>query len=201
MAGRVCALARGGTRVRLIDPIAQLWSTTRFRARGLSTYAERLMVEETRKGVMAMSIVLLLLLFGSVLAANELALKRSYTTTCAALAALSAHVYFSARRVKEIVALHVLGMTLLIVSGTSFVLLAHQHGGFGATQSAHARPSPDTSGPPRLRTQDGPPRWPVGHLGQSGRNKVKRQASRRINGLVPSAIAEPPPVHCQVASS
>jgi diguanylate cyclase (GGDEF)-like protein len=114
------------------DPIAQLWSTTRFRARELSAYAEKLMVEETRRGVMAMSFLFLLLLFGAVMVSSELALQRSFAYTSAALAALSAHVYFAARNVTAISSLHALGMTLLIISGSSFVLLAHQNGAFGA---------------------------------------------------------------------
>ena len=41
-------------------------------------------------------------------------------------------MWFSARRIDEIGALHMLGMTLLVVSGVSYVLLAHQSGSIGA---------------------------------------------------------------------
>ncbi len=117
---------------QLIEQIGQLWSTTRFQARELRVYAEEHMVDETRTGVRAMSVVFLLLLLGSVLVYDKIGLGRQYLYTCAALAALSVHVYFSARAINEIKTLHVLGMTLLIISGTAFVLLAHQTGAFGA---------------------------------------------------------------------
>lgn len=118
--------------MQLIDQIAHLWSTTRFQVRELGAYAEKHMVDETRTGVRAMAVVFLALLLGSVLVYDKVGLGRQYLYTCAALAALSVHVYFSARAVNEIKSLHVLGMTLLIISGTAFVLLAHQTGAFGA---------------------------------------------------------------------
>ncbi len=118
--------------MKLIGRIGHLWSTTHFRACELSAYAERLMVEETRAGVRSMSLVFLLLLLGSVLVSEKLGLGRPHVYTCAALAALCVHVYFSARAIHEIKTLHVLGMTLLIISGTAFVLLAHRTGAFGA---------------------------------------------------------------------
>ncbi|MEE9279938.1 MAG: GGDEF domain-containing protein [Myxococcota bacterium] len=118
--------------MKLTDQIGQLWSTTRFQAHELRAYAEEHMVEETRTGVRAMSVVFLMLLLGSLLVYEKIGLGRQYLYTCAALATLSVHVYFSARAINEIKSLHVLGMTLLIISGTAFVLLAHQTGAFGA---------------------------------------------------------------------
>jgi diguanylate cyclase (GGDEF)-like protein len=44
--------------------------------------------------------------------------------------ALSAHINISARVVTEIKTLHALGMTLLIISSTAYVFIAHQLGGF-----------------------------------------------------------------------
>lgn len=117
---------------RLLDHMGDLWSTTRFPAHELRAYAEDHMVEETRTGVRAMSIVFLALLLGSLLVYEKLGLGRQYVYTCAALAALSVHVFFSAQAINEIKTLHVLGMTLLTISGTAFVLLAHQMGAFDA---------------------------------------------------------------------
>ena len=118
--------------MKWLKPIADLWSTTRFTAHDLSAYAERLMLDETRRGVMTMGLVFLALLLGSSLIHDELGLGQSYVYTSLALAALSLHVVFSARAIREIRTLHVLGMTMLIISGTAFVLHAHQTGAFGA---------------------------------------------------------------------
>ncbi len=118
--------------MKLLDEIWELWSTTRFQAGELRAYAEAHMVDETRTGVRAMSVVFLMLLLGSVLVHDKIGLGKPYLYTCAALAALSVHVYFSAKAINEIKSLHVLGMTLVIISGTAFVLLAHQTGAFGA---------------------------------------------------------------------
>ena len=54
--------------MKLLDEIWELWSTTRFQAGELRTYAEEQMVDETRTGVRAMSVVFLMLLLGSGLA-------------------------------------------------------------------------------------------------------------------------------------
>ena len=118
--------------MKLLDEIWELWSTTRFQGGELRVYAERHMVDETRTGVRAMSVVFLMLLLGSILVYDKIGLGKPYLYTSAALAALSVHVYLSARAINEIKSLHVLGMTLLIISGTAFVLLAHQTGAFGA---------------------------------------------------------------------
>jgi hypothetical protein len=118
--------------LKWLEQLGDLWSTTRFRAQGLSAYAETLMLEETRKGLKAMSLLFLALLLGSALFHSELGLGRTYVYTAMSLAALCTHVYFSSRAIREIRTLHVLGMTLLIISGTAFVLVAHQQGAFGA---------------------------------------------------------------------
>jgi diguanylate cyclase (GGDEF)-like protein len=117
--------------VKWLESIAELWSTTGFRTRDVSGYAERAMVAETRNGVRAMSLAFLVPLLASVLVAERVGLGRPHVYTCAALAALAIHVYFSARAIDELRSLQLLGMTLVIITGTAFVLLAHRSGAFG----------------------------------------------------------------------
>ncbi len=112
--------------------LARVWSTTRFAKGELSSYAEDLMVEETRRGLVAMAAVFLVLLAAFALVSERMGLGRPYVWTSAALGALALHVCFAARAISEIRTLHVLGMTLLIISGSAFVLLAHRTGAFGA---------------------------------------------------------------------
>jgi diguanylate cyclase (GGDEF)-like protein len=117
--------------VKWLQSIAELWSTTGFRAREVAGYAERVMVGETRSGVRAMSLAFLVPLLASVLVAERVGLGKPHVYTCAALAALAIHVYVSARAIDEIRSLQLLGMTLVIITGTAFVLLAHRTGAFG----------------------------------------------------------------------
>ncbi len=118
--------------MKLWESLLRLGSTTRFGARELSAYAEELMVDETRRGLMIMSGVCLALLLGSALGYRRLGLGDAYPYTAVALAVLCGHVAYSARLLRDLKALHVLGMALLIVSGTAFVLLAHKTGTLGA---------------------------------------------------------------------
>ena len=53
------------------------------------------------------------------------ALDPLYLYTCAILVMLSLNMVFAARTVGDPQALHLLGITLLVVSGSAFVLLAH----------------------------------------------------------------------------
>ena len=110
----------------------RLWSAAAFTGGEVSSYAEPLLLEETRRGIVTLSLVFLALLSASAVVHRELGLDRTYVYTSLALAALCAHVAFSARAVRELRALHVLGMALLIVSGTAFVLLAHRTSSLGA---------------------------------------------------------------------
>ena len=53
-----------------------------------------------------------------------------YLYTCTVLSLLCVHVVFTSSRVQDAKALYLLCMTLIIVSGTAFVLLAHNEGNF-----------------------------------------------------------------------
>jgi len=117
---------------RLVEIFGRLWSSSRFGAGEVDDYAEPIVVEHTRRGLVAMSLVFLGLLIGSSLVYRELGLDRSYMYTAGALAVLCAHVTLSARALRDLRTLHVLGMTLLCVSGTAFVLLAHNTDSLGA---------------------------------------------------------------------
>ena len=84
------------------------------------------MVEETRRGVMSMSLLLLLLIAAGLVAYAELELGNAYLYGYGLVALLAAHIYFSARSIGDIKVLHLLGITLLTVSATAFVSIAHQ---------------------------------------------------------------------------
>lgn len=115
-----------------LKKLATLWSMTQFSRDDLIVYAEGLMVTETRRGVMTMSFVSLLLLVATSFLYTALGFGTKYSYTNALLAVLSLHIFISARFIREIRTLHLLGMTLVTISGVAFVLLAHHTGSFSA---------------------------------------------------------------------
>ena len=112
--------------------ITGLWSVTGFAAEDLNSYAEGFMTQEVQRGVMALGIVSLLLLAGAALLYRSLGFGHMYVYTCGVLALLALHVTLSSRTVKQTQVLYLLSITLLLVSGSAFVLLAHQTGSFSA---------------------------------------------------------------------
>ncbi|MGB8857059.1 MAG: GGDEF domain-containing protein [Burkholderiales bacterium] len=112
--------------------IKELWSSTEFSEQPeLSAYAEGHMVDETRKGLRAMAVVLMLLLSATAICGSWLGLGQNHAFTYGALAALALHVYFASGKMKMNKELHLLGMALLIICGAAIVLLAHQSSALG----------------------------------------------------------------------
>ncbi|MEN8761538.1 MAG: GGDEF domain-containing protein [Thiogranum sp.] len=109
-----------------------LWSITGFAAEDLNRYAEGFMTNEVRRGVMTLGIASLLLLGGAAFLYRSLGFSPMYVYTCGVLALLALHVTLSSRTVKQTEVLYLLSITLLVVSGSAFVLLAHQTGSFSA---------------------------------------------------------------------
>ena len=106
------------------------WSSTDFDNDELTHYAEQFMETEVSNGVGILGIVTLLLLIGASILYGLLDYSMLYLYTCGMLGVLCLHVIFTSRKVSEIKALYLLCMTLIIVSGMAFVLLAHQEGNF-----------------------------------------------------------------------
>ncbi len=113
-----------------LQKLLQVWSTTGFSTRDLTDYAEKHLIAETRRGVMGMSVLLLILVLAATAIYGGLGLGKSYLYTYLLVAGLSVHIFFSARSINELKPLHMLGMTLLILSATAFVSIAHQTGSF-----------------------------------------------------------------------
>jgi diguanylate cyclase (GGDEF)-like protein len=104
------------------------WSSTSFARDELAAYAAPDIVRETRHGVALLSAAALAFLAVAALFSSLFKLGESYTYTYAVLAALALHVRISATRVSQVRALNLLAMLLLVVSGSSLVLLARQAG-------------------------------------------------------------------------
>jgi len=110
--------------------LRSVWSSTRYDSPELTRFARKKSVEEARRGLVAMSVVIMGILAVEALFYIKFALDPMYLYTSAILVLLSLNMVFSARAVDDPRALHLLGVTLLVVSGSAFVLLAHYQGNF-----------------------------------------------------------------------
>lgn len=108
--------------------VSEMWSTVDFGSKDQSAFARDQMEAETRSGVRTLATLFLLPMLTAALFATQLGLDRVYGYGFLALAGLALHIHFSSGVVHEIEALHLLGMVLLVVSGTTFVLIAHKTG-------------------------------------------------------------------------
>lgn len=114
--------------INLPAQLRSVWSSTRYDSPGLTRFARRKAVIEARRGLVAMSLLMIIILLIEAALYVKFALDPLYLYTCAILIMLSLNMVFAARTVADPQALHLLGVTLLVVCGSAFVLLAHyQH--------------------------------------------------------------------------
>ena len=112
-------------RLKIPGQLRRVWSSTSYDSPELTEFAQSKSVEEARQGLVAMSVLMIAILVIEAVFYVKFALDPMYLYTCAVLVLLSLNMVFSARTVNEPKALHLLGITLLVVSGSAFVLLAH----------------------------------------------------------------------------
>lgn len=110
------------------DLLLAAWTSTHFREPALADYASPHIARETRSGVVLLSVAAMMFLAQATVFAAWFGLGASYTYTYGLLALLAFHIRISCARVTDIRALNLLAMALLIVSGSSLVLLARQAG-------------------------------------------------------------------------
>jgi len=108
--------------------LAPLWRATRFSREELTVYSRPLILAETRRGLVALCVMAVVLLAAQAVLYFRFGFGPSYFYTCALLALLGTHIAISAHQVNDIPSLYLLGMTMLVVSGSAFVLLSQQSG-------------------------------------------------------------------------
>ncbi|MCP4388859.1 MAG: diguanylate cyclase [Gammaproteobacteria bacterium] len=115
-------------KINLPRQLRSVWSSTRYDSPELTRFARQKAVAEARRGLVAMSVLTMGILLIEATLYVKFALDPMYLYTCAILVMLSLNMVFAARTVGDPQALHLLGVTLLAVSGSAFILLAHyQH--------------------------------------------------------------------------
>ncbi len=111
---------------RLRRFLASVWTTTSFEDSDVTSYAQRLMFEETRRGIVIMAALSFATQLAAVLLYYRLGMDGSFLYTYGLLALLSAHIIFSTRFVKDTSSLNLLGTVLLVVTGVAIMAIAHQ---------------------------------------------------------------------------
>ena len=114
----------------LFNGIKNAWSATQFASDEVSFFAHKLTVDEARQGLMGMSLILVFLFGVEAFLFSRSELGNSAVYSCLLLGLLALHILLSARAIRDAKTLYLLGTTLLIISGTAFVLLAHNSGTF-----------------------------------------------------------------------
>jgi diguanylate cyclase len=112
------------------EHIKQLWSITGFDNLELTAFAQERLVSEIQQGLKLMSAFLVVLVLGAQLFFNQKSLLPVYNLNYFWVMALAVHINISTRMVSDIKSLHTLGMTLLVISATAYVFIAHQSGSF-----------------------------------------------------------------------
>ncbi len=113
-----------------LENLKKFWSITGFSDQDITVFAQQRLVGEIQQGLKVMSTLLILLVLGMMLFFKQMSLINTYSLNYFWVMALAAHINISARLSYEIKTLHALGMTLLVISATAYVFIAHQAGGF-----------------------------------------------------------------------
>ena len=111
--------------LNLPHQLRSVWSSTSYDTPELTQFARQKSVVEARRGLVAMSLLIMVILVIESLFYVHFALDPIYLYTCAVLVLLALNMLFSSRAIGDPKALYLLGITLLVVSGSAFVLLAH----------------------------------------------------------------------------
>ncbi len=109
-----------------------VWSTTRFPEPDVTDYAEGMMLEETRKGIMLMAAMSLLIQLAAIALYQKLGIHGSILYTYGLLSLLSLHVVVSANWISDTRALNMLGTILLVITGVAIMAIAHRNGNLNA---------------------------------------------------------------------
>jgi len=112
-------------KINIRQHLGTIWSSTAFPSSELTEFAEFKSVEHARNGLVAMCLLSIVILIIEAFLYVRFEMDSSYFYTCVFLIVLATGIWLSSRSIGDPKALYLLGMTLLVVSGTANVLLAH----------------------------------------------------------------------------
>jgi diguanylate cyclase (GGDEF)-like protein len=115
------------------NSLRDAWSMNAYASDHVNLYAQKLVFDQARVGLMTLSAILFILFSMETFIFLHFGYNRNHVYTGSLLVLLSTHVFFSARATRDSRTIYLLGTILLLISGTAFVLLAHQSGTFSLT--------------------------------------------------------------------
>ncbi len=117
---------------RAVNFFAGAWSATSFPEAQLTLYAERLMLEETRRGITLLALLSFFIQGFSVVLYQKLGIHGSVLYTFGLVALLAVHIVISARCIHDTKALNLLGTLLLVITSVAIMSIAHRSGNINA---------------------------------------------------------------------
>lgn len=113
-----------------LNSLRDAWSMNSYATDHVNLYAQKLVVDQARAGLMTLSLILFVLFGMETYMFMHFGYSRNHVYTGSLLVLLSMHMFFSAHATRDARTIYMLGTILLLISGTAFVLLAHQTGTF-----------------------------------------------------------------------
>ncbi len=114
----------------ILKGLREGWQTNAFASAEVAAYAKRTAIKDARAGLMISSGILLCLFLMDTVLFNRFGYAAETNYTLLLLSALAVHIFISARVINDVASVYSLGTTMLIVTGTAFVLLANSLGTF-----------------------------------------------------------------------
>jgi diguanylate cyclase (GGDEF)-like protein len=121
--------------IKIITPgiLERIWTVTNFKEPAMNTFAKDIIKNETRSGIQLMTLVFFCLLVTAAFLDHFVGLGGPSSYAYLVLAVLCLHVMLASRHSQELDVLYLLAISLLMISSTTLVLLAHKSGTFSPT--------------------------------------------------------------------
>jgi len=111
----------------------RLWTLTNFNEPEMNVFAKDIIRKDAVAGIQMMTLLFFCLLLASAFLDHFVALGGPPLSSYLLLAVLCLHVMLASFRSREIDALYLLALSLLMISCTTLVLMAHKNGSFSPT--------------------------------------------------------------------
>ena len=113
--------------------LERFWTVTNFNEPKINVFARDIIKKETQTGIQMMTLVFFCLLVMAALLDHFIGLGGPSSYAYLVLAVLCLHVLLASRHSQELDVLYLLAISLLMISSTTLVLLAHKSGTFSPT--------------------------------------------------------------------
>jgi diguanylate cyclase (GGDEF)-like protein len=123
----------GKKEIAALGFLDRFWTVTNYNEKKLNVFAKDLIRKETQTGIQMMTLVFFCLLVMAAFLDHFVGLGGPSAYAYLVLAVLCLHVLLASRHSQELDVLYLLAISLLMISSTTLVLLAHKSGSFSPT--------------------------------------------------------------------